>query len=82
MPLRQYLTYVVAKRHPHRCHLQRVCEPVVYEDASWQGEHLCLVLQPSERCGEYQPVVVSLELRAVVVPESMSLFLAEPFVRN
>ena len=54
--------YVVAERHAHARHFEAVGQAVVHEDASRQREHLGLVLQPAERCREYQAVVVALKL--------------------
>ena len=42
------LGHIVAKGHAHAGDLEGVGEAVVYEDASREGEHLCLVLQPAE----------------------------------
>ena len=72
---------VIAKRHAHAGHFQRVCQTVVYEDASRQWEYLRLVLQPAKRCRENQSVVVAFKLRAVVVPLGMAVLLPQPFVR-
>ena len=38
------LRHIVTQRHAYACHLQRVCQSVVYEDAARQREYLCLVL--------------------------------------
>ena len=79
--LNDTLSHIVAKRHSHAGNLQRVCQSVVYEDASRQGEHLRLVLQASERCRENQSVIVTLKLRAVVVPFHMAVLLPQPLIR-
>ena len=76
------MRHVVAQRHAHAGHFERMGQPVVYEDAARQGKHLCLVLQSAERCREDQPVVVAFELRPVVVPLRMALLLTEPAVGN
>jgi hypothetical protein len=52
----------------------------VYEDASWQGEHLRLVLQATEGCREDETVVVTLEFRTVIMALRMALFLTESLV--
>jgi hypothetical protein len=54
----------------------------VHEDASWQGKHLCFVLQTAEWCRENKPIVVALKLGAVVVPVDMLVFLSESLVCN
>ena len=77
----QSLRHVVAQRHAHRCHLQRVSQSVVHEDAARQREYLCLVLQSAKGCREYQSVVVALEFRAVVVTLAVLRLLAQSFVR-
>ena len=41
-------------------------EPVVYENATRQGENLRLVLQPSEGGGEDQPIIIALEVGALM----------------
>ena len=56
----------VAEGTPYACHFQAVGKPVVDEDITRKREYLRLVLQPSEGGGEDEPVVVPLELRAVV----------------
>ena len=71
---------IVGHRLAHAGNFHAVREPVVDEYAARQGEDLGLVLQPAERCRKYQTVVVAFELRAVVVPLNVSLFLTEPFV--
>ena len=53
---------------------------VMYEDTAWQREHLCLILHSSEGCREYQTVIVALELRPVVMPLGMMVFLAQTLV--
>lgn len=58
-----------------------MCQPVVYENAARQREHLRFVLQPAEWGREYQPVVVTFEFGAVVVTKAVPLLLPEPFVR-
>ena len=73
---------IVTERHAHTGHLQRVCEPVVHEDAARQGEYLCLVLQSAERSREDKPVVIALKLRAIVVAIGMPVLLTETFVGN
>jgi len=76
----QELGRIVAQRTPHARHFQAVRQSVVHEDASRKGKHLGLVLQASEGSGENQPVVVALELRAVVLPHLVEFLQAEPFV--
>ena len=71
---------IVTERHAHTGHLQRVCEPVVHEDAARQGEYLCLVLQSAERSRENQTVVVAFELRPVVMSLGMPILLPESLV--
>jgi hypothetical protein len=39
----------------------------VHKDTAWQGEYLRLVLQATEGRGENQTVIVTLELRAVIM---------------
>lgn len=79
--LHNAVSHVVAERHAHACHLQTVSEAVMYENAARQREHLSLVLHAAERRREYQPVVVALKLRAVVVPYGVARLLSESFVR-
>ena len=79
--LHQQAGYVAAQRHADAGHLQRVGQTVVHKDTARQGEHLCLVLQAAEGRRENQPVVVALELRAVVVPLQVPLLLSQPLVR-
>ena len=74
------LGHIVAKGHAHAGDLEGVGEAVVYEDASREGEHLCLVLQPAEGGWEDETVVVALELRTIVVTFGMTVLLAESFV--
>ena len=80
MPLLQYARHIVAERHAHTCHLKRVCQSVVYEDAARQRKHLSLVLHPSERSREDKAVVVALKFGTVVVSLGMSHFLPQAFV--
>ena len=47
--------------------LQAMREPVVYENATRQGEDLRLVLEPSEGGGEDQPIVIALEVGALML---------------
>ena len=56
----------VAEGTPYACHFQAVGKPVVDEDITRKREYLRLVLQPSEGGGEDEPVIIPLELRAVV----------------
>ena len=56
----------VAEGTPYACHFQAVGKPVVDEDITRKREYLRLVLQPSEGGGEDKPVIIPLELRAVV----------------
>ena len=49
MPRHQAERDLLAHRPPDRRHLQAVRQPVVDKDAARKGEHLRLVLQPSER---------------------------------
>ena len=67
--------HVVAERHAHGGHFERVGEAVVHEDAARQGEHLRLVLQAAEGCREDETVVIALELRAVVVALQVAVLL-------
>ena len=76
------LRHIIAQRHSHTRHFKAVGEPVVHEDAARKRKHLCLVLHAAERCGEYQTVVVALELRPVVMPPGVPLLLPEAFVGN
>ena len=41
-------------------------KPIVHEDATGQGENLRLVLQPSEGGGEDQPIIIALEVGALM----------------
>lgn len=70
------LHHVITQRHTHTGNLQGVRQSVVYKDTAGQGEHLCLILQPAKGSRENQPVIVTLELRTVVmwfrVPEFLS----------
>ena len=78
--LRELSNDIVAQRHTHTGHLQRVREAVVYEDAAGQRKHLCLVLQSAEGSRENQAVVVAFELRPVVMSLGMPILLPEPLV--
>ena len=71
---------IVAQRHADTGHLKRVSQSVMDEDTARQREHLCLVLQTSERCREDKTVIVALELRAIVVTLGVAVFLPKPFV--
>ena len=73
--------HVVAKRHAHTRHFERVSQSVVHEDAARQREHLCLVLHAAEGRREDKAVVVALELRAVVVALRVAQLLSETLVR-
>ena len=75
------LSHVVAQRHTYTGHLQRVGQSVVYKDASWQGKHLCLVLQSAKGSREDQSVVVTLKLRAVIMALRMTVLLSQSLVR-
>ena len=77
---KKMLGHIVAQRHAHTGHFERVGEAVMYEDAARQGEHLRLVLQSAERSRKDKPVVVALELRAIVMPLGMTMFLTETAV--
>ena len=70
---------VVAQRHAHTGHFERMRQSVMHEDTAGQGEHLCLVLQAPEGSRENQTVVVALEFRTVVVPFGVSILLSETF---
>ena len=48
-------------------------EPVVYENATRQGENLRLVLQPSEGGGEDQPIIIALKVCPFMLPFMVSL---------
>ena len=71
--------YVIAQRTAYAGNFQAMCQPVVYEYAAGQREHLCLVLQSPERCGEDEAVVIPLKFRTVLVTLFMKLFQAESF---
>lgn len=80
MPTDEYFRHIIAQGHADTRHFQGVGEAVVYKDTSRQGEHLCLVLQTTERGRENESVVVAFELRPVIVPLRMFVLLSEPFV--
>ena len=76
----QSLDHLTGHRLAHARHFQAVCQPVVHKDAVGQRKHLRLVLQPAKRRGEYQAVIVALEVAAhsptllvVVMFQSQSL---------
>ena len=50
MTFEQQSRAVVAQRASYAGHLEAMRESVVHKDASWQREHLRLVLQAAERC--------------------------------
>ena len=50
------------------------------KDTAGQGEHLSLILQATERRGEYQAVIVTLEFRAVIMSLSVAHLLSEALV--
>ena len=77
----QRTRHVIAQRHAHARHFERVSEAVVNEDAAWQRKHLCLVLHTTERSREDKAVVVAFELRAVVVALGVAQLLSESLVR-
>lgn len=54
----------------------------MHEDASREREDLCLVLHAAERGGEYEPVIIALELRAFIVALNMPCLLSEALRRN
>ena len=74
--------HVRAQRHAHTCHLQRVSQAVVYEDAARKRKHLRLVLHTAERRREDKAVIVALEFRAVVVAHGMVIFLPKALIGN
>ena len=78
--LGEYPGYIIAQRHAHTGYLQRVGEAVVDEDAAREGEHLCLVLQTTERSGENQTVVVAFKLRTIVVALGVAVFLPKALI--
>ena len=82
IPVQEPLAHVVAQRASHTCHFKTVGEPVVYKDAPWQREHLCLVLHPAEGGRKDEPVVVALKLTPALHVGLGSTFLAEPLRRN
>ena len=41
-------------------------EPIMHEDAAGQGENLRLVLEPAEGGGEDQPIIIALEVGALM----------------
>jgi hypothetical protein len=51
-------------------------QSVVHKDASRQREHLCFVLHTAEWRREDEPVVVTFELRPVIVSFGMPVFLS------
>ena len=55
-------------------------QPVMYENASRQRENLCLVLQPPERGGKDEAVIIALEFRTVVFFHLMILFQSQALV--
>jgi hypothetical protein len=57
-----------------------VGETVVDEDTARQREYLGLVLKTTEGGGEYQTVIVALELCTVVVTLRMTVLLAQTLV--
>jgi hypothetical protein len=57
-----------------------VRQTVVDEDAARQGEHLRLVLQPSERGGKDEAIIVPLKLGTVVFARFVQFLQAEAFV--
>ena len=71
---------VVAQGVAHGGDLQGMGQPVVYEDASRQGKHLCLVLHSPERSREHQAVVVALEFGPLLVHFGVVAFLPETLV--
>ena len=79
MTLQQESAHVVAQTAAHAAYLQTVCESVMHKDASWQGEHLRLVLQTSEGSREDQAVIIALKFRAVVLAVWLSL-LSQTFI--
>jgi hypothetical protein len=80
MPLDELLRYIITQRHTHTCHLQRVGQTVVYEDAARKWEYLRLVLQTTERGRKDQTVVVAFELRAVIMALRVAMFLPKALV--
>ena len=79
MPFKQQPAHVIAQAASYTAYLKAVCQPVMDEDATWQREDLRLVLQAAERSREDEPVVVSLELRPVILPV-LYAFLPETLV--
>jgi hypothetical protein len=56
-------------------------QSVMHKNASRQREYLRFVLHPAEWRREDKPVVVTFELRPVIVPFGMPVFLSKPFIR-
>ena len=65
VPLLQHKRSLVGKRASYTGYFDAVGQSVVYKYASRQGEYLSFVLQPPERRGEYQSVVVACKIRAL-----------------
>lgn len=71
---------VVAQGVSHGGDLQGMGQPVVYEDASRQGKHLCLVLHSPKGGREHQAVVVALEFGPLLMHFRVVAFLPETLV--
>jgi hypothetical protein len=80
MSLEKLLCHIIAERHAYAGNFEGVGEAVVYEDATREGEYLSLVLQPTEGSRKDQSVIVTLELRSVVMTFGMTVLLTESFV--
>ena len=53
-----------------------MCQSVVHKYASRQREHLCFVLHAAEWRREDEPVVVTFELRPVIMSFCVAVFLS------
>ena len=72
--------YIVAQRHAHTGYLEGMGQTVMNEDATREGEHLCLVLQATERGRENETIVVAFELRTVVVTLGVAILLPQSLI--
>lgn len=72
--------YIVAQRHAHTGYLEGMSQTVMNEDATREGEHLCLVLQATERGRENETIVVAFELRTVIVTLGVAILLPQSLI--
>ena len=82
MLVRQSPCHIVTEALAQRRYLDGVSETIVHEDTSRKGKYLRLVLKAAEGSRIDQTVAVTFEFRAVVVTESVPVFLPKAFIAD